>query len=203
MEKIQEQLWVVAKEIARQFGEVIGMEPEFWVGDTPDLCCFSDSMFFSLEEMRQVLERLPKYVERYGSKEAVGEEINAWVDWWLEDSHDSVERIGRRVTYQLRPNINLESWLNGCPREERKPWSGPDCDWMRLQNRRDVLKELIEEYGPDNELKNVLEGVEYALSREDEAKKNRDHEEFVRMMASPAGQEFQKTVEDCNGDAAY
>lgn len=180
MKKLNEQLWAVAKEYARLFGEVIGMEPEFWVSDDPFLCCFGDTMFFSLDEMRQVIDRLPEYVRRYGSREAVGEEIQAWVNWWLDGiNHEDImlERILPHVTHQLRPNISLVAWLDGCPREDRKPWSGPDADFLRLHNEHETLLRFIREYGPDRELKVVLSDVEERLDRETVAKRKRDEEE--------------------------
>ena len=84
--KLTTQLWSIAKEIARQFGEVIEMEPEFWVNDDPtDICAFGDTYFFTLTEMKQVIDNLPRYIKQYGTLQAVGEEIRAWVDWWLKD----------------------------------------------------------------------------------------------------------------------
>lgn len=180
MTNLNKRMCAVAKEYAWLFGEVIGMEPEHWVGDCPDICCFGDTMFFSLEEMRTVIDRLPEYVRRYGSREAVGEEIQAWVNWWLDGiNHEDItlERILPRVTHQLRPNITLQAWLDGCPRDDRRPWSGPDADFLRLQNDHDTLLRLIREYGPDRELKVVLSDVEERLDRETVAKRKRDEEE--------------------------
>lgn len=180
MTNLNKRMWAVAKEYAWLFGEVIGMEPEHWVGDCPDICCFGDTMFFSLDEMRKVIDRLPEYVRRYGSREAVGEEIQAWVNWWLDGiNHEDImlERILPHVTHQLRPNITLQAWLDGCPRDDRRPWSGPDADFLRLQNDHDTLLRLIREYGPDRELKVVLSDVEERLDRETVAKRKRDEEE--------------------------
>ena len=185
MKKLNEQLRAVAKEYARLFGEVIGMEPEFWVSDDPFLCCFGDTMFFSLDEMRQVIDRLPEYVRRYGSREAVGEEIQAWVNWWLDGiNHEDImlERILPHVTHQLRPNISLVAWLDGCPREDRKPWSGPDADFLRLHNEHETLLRFIREYGPDRELKVVLSDVEERLDRETVAKRQRDEKEKQQFL---------------------
>lgn len=184
MTNLNKRMWAVAKEYAWHFGEVIGMEPEYWVGDCPDICCFGDTMFFSLEEMRTVIDRLPEYVRRYGSREAVGQEINDWVNWWLEGIHDdiSLECILPRVTYQLRPNITLQAWLDGCPRDDRRPWSGPDADFLRLQNDHDTLLRLIREYGPDRELKVVLGDVDIELKKETEAKRERDEKERRHLL---------------------
>lgn len=190
MDKLQEKLWSVAKEIARQFGEVLDIEPEFWVGDTPDICCFGDAVFFSLEEMRQVLENLPKYIERYGSKKAVGEEICAWTDWWLEHTPDNMEYVSARVTHQLRPNINLRSWLDGCPRVETSAWQGPDAEVIRLRFYKDALTNLISEFGDAQEIGHVLRDVTLELEREEKAKKERDQKEWLQIIQTQAGTDF-------------
>lgn len=184
MNKLNEQMWSVAKEYARLFGEVIGMEPEFWVGDCPDMCCFGDTMFFSLAEMRKVIDNLPRYIRRYGSRKAVGQEIEEWVNWWIDGLYDDItmERILPRVTQQLRVNINLGSWLDGCPREGYKPFSGPDADFLRLLSDKDTLSRLIREYGPDRELKVVLADVKTLLKREAAEKKKRDAQDMQKFM---------------------
>ena len=185
MNKLNEQMWSVAKEYARLFGEVIGMEPEFWVGDCPVMCCFGDTMFFSLAEMRKVIDNLPRYIRRYGSRKAVGQEIEEWVNWWLDGIYDDItmERILPRVTQQLRVNINLGSWLDGCPREGYKPFSGPDADFLRLLSDKDTLSRLIREYGPDRELKVVLADVKTLLKREAAEKKKRDAQDMQKFMS--------------------
>ncbi len=190
MEKLQERLWSVAKEIARQFGEVLGMEPEFWVGDTPDICCFGDTSFFTLGEMRGVLDNLPKYVKLYGSKEAVGEEINAWTDWWLESCPSAIEYARARVTHQLRPNINLKSWLDGCPRESSSAWQGADADVMRLRNYKDCLSDLKEEFGEEQEIGHVLRDVILELVRKEKEKKERDRKEWQKVIRTQTEAEF-------------
>ena len=184
MNKLNEQMWSVAKEYARLFGEVIGMEPEFWVGDCPVMCCFGDTMFFSLEDMRKVIDNLPRYIRRYGSRKAVGREIEEWVNWWLDGIYDDItmERILPRVTQQLRVNISLVAWLDGYPREGCKPFSGPDADFLRLLSDKDTLSRLIREYGPDRELKVVLADVKTLLEREAAEKKKRDAQDMQKFM---------------------
>lgn len=198
MDKLQERLMSIAKEIARQFGEILGIEPEFWVADSPALCCFGDTLFFTLEEMRVVLEKLPKYVKRYGSKEAVGEEINAWTEWWLESCPSALEYARARVTHQLRPNINLESWLDGCPREVSSAWQGPDADVMRLRNYKDCLSDLKEEFGEEQEIGHVLRDVILELERKEKEKKDRDSKEWQKVMHSQTGAEFKTQLDNFN-----
>lgn len=184
MSRLIDDLWAVARKYARQFGEVIGAEPEFWVADEPGLCSFGDCYYFTLEEMRMTVDGLPKYIKRYGSKEAVGQEIRDWVEWWLDGvlPCQDMERVTARVTHQLRPNLNLQAWLDGCPRDERKPWSGPDADFLRLLNDRDTLQRLIEEYRGNRSLDNVLASVLTKLEIERKKKDERDEEERSRLL---------------------
>lgn len=185
MAKLKEQLLAVAKEYARQFGEIIGMDAEHCVGEEPaGMWCFGDCYFFSLEEMKDVVDHIDKYVTRYGSKEAVGDEIRDWVDWWLDDCGDidCRELVGARVTSQLRVNINLKSWLEGCPREDMKPWSGPDAKYMELKHDHETLTRLVGEYRENRTLGNVLQTIEKMLDKETEAKAKRDFEEWQRFV---------------------
>lgn len=195
--KLSLDMMAVAKEYARIFGEIIESELEFFVGDDPtDIACFGDCLFFSLSEMRDVVDNIDAYQARYGSKDAVGQEIRDWVYWLTDSSNAMMERIEPRVTHQLKPNISLKAWLDGCPRQERKPYSGPDAEYMRLQNDADTLKRLIAEYRGTRSLDNVLKNVQAQLDIEAERKAKRDHDEWEKIMKSDAGRQFRKEVED-------
>lgn len=196
MKKLNEQLWAVAKEYARLFGEIISMEPEFWVSDEPWLCCFGDCYFFTLDEMVQVVDNIGKYVKRYGSKEAVGQEVRDWVDWWLESDIKACdyERMQARVTHQLRVNIKLSAWLDGCPREDSKPFDGPDAHYIQLQNDHETLERLISQYRENRTLGNVLENVSTMLDRAAKEKAERDFQYWSELMNSHAWQQFKNEV---------
>ena len=198
MQNLQEQLRAVAKEYARQFGAIIGMELEHFVGDEPtDIACFGDCYFFTLQEMKQVVDNIDKYARRYGSKEAVGDEVRNWVDWYLNGiDHDRqlTEVIMPRVTHQLRPNINLRAWLDGCPREDTHPWNGPDADYLRLQNDKATLERLIREWSVDDTLIHVLYDINYQLDQAKKEKEQRDHKLREAIMQGKAGMEFQQTI---------
>ena len=178
----------LASEYARQFGEIISMEPEFWVGGDDDfgLCCFGDAMFFSLDEMQLVVDNIDKYVRRYGSKGTVGYEIHEWVDWWLNDCPNFMERVEGRVVETLRPRINLKAWLDGCPKEDvysnDDVWEGEKL--VKLKTQRDVLDELIKEYGMDSLLRDVMEDLLRNVKEEEEEMKKKKHERFVEKMKS-------------------
>lgn len=199
MRELREEMLAVAKEYARQFGEIIDMELEHFVGDDPtDMACFGDCYFFSLTEMRACVDHIEAYTKRYGSREAVGQEIRDWVDWWLEgcQSDPLTELVERRVTHQLRPNISLKAWLDGCPREGIHPWSGPDADYMRLQNDVATVQRLVGDFRGSRSLDNVLTNLQARLDIEAKRKAERDSEDWQRVMEGKAGQQFRKAVEE-------
>lgn len=182
--KINDLIWQAAREYARQFGELLGVGPEFWIADQPWMCCFGDCYYFTLEEMAGVIDQLDKHIERWGTKESVGDQIREWVDWWMDSGMKAWdhERMEERVTHQLRVNINLGAWLAGCPREGREPFAGPDATYNRHLNDRDTLKRLIAEYRENRTLGNVLASVETQLDIEAQAKATRDFEAWERLI---------------------
>lgn len=190
--KLTTQLWSIAKEIARQFGEVIEIEPEFWVNDDPtDICAFADTYFFTLTEMKQVIDNLPRYIKQYGTRQAVGEEIRAWVDWWLTDVTSDkldIEYTAARITHTLRPNINLKEWLDGCPRTERHPFDGEGGTYNTLRRQHTMLMQLLVEYGPDTTISHVHDKVRenYIIAKAQYEKKlNKEIEQLLHKHGTP------------------
>lgn len=198
--KLKEQLWAVAKEYARQFGELIGYDPDFWIGDEPSACSFGD-YYFNLDEMREVVDSIGKYVKKYGTKEAVGQEILSWADWWMDGISDGgyMERALSRVTHHLRPNINLVSWLNGCPRDGDGAWSGPDADLMKRELQKTSVVELMKEYGHDATLLSVSASLTAKLIRMRKEKQVRDKEEFDRIIDGKSGRDFAEAIANEEG----
>ena len=99
------------------FSEIIGVDFDYWVGDmreedkqadrpsqTVDVAQFGD-YFFNLADMRTVVDNYKYWHERYGTREAVGQEVRYWNDY-------AVERLSNKKNH-----INLFNWLNGCPRD--------------------------------------------------------------------------------------
>lgn len=112
---IMQHIIIITKRI---FEKVIGINSEFFVGDTVeedlkagrptmpvDTCLFGENYFFTLNDMRTVVENLPIWCSRYGSLEAIGQEVKDWHDY-------SVNQCAMGKTY-----INLFSWLCGCPKD--------------------------------------------------------------------------------------
>lgn len=99
------------------FSEIIGVDFDYWVGDMReedkqadrpsqivDVAQFGD-YFFNLADMRTVVDNYKYWRERYGTREAVGQEVLYWNDY-------AVERLSNKKNH-----INLFNWLNGCPRD--------------------------------------------------------------------------------------
>jgi hypothetical protein len=98
---MKEQLRAVAKEYARQFGKIIGIEPDYWTGGDLSLgsCLFGD-YFFVLNDMQIVVDNLDKWVKKYGTVEKVGNEVIEWIEFVTEH-------------YPRQPRINLYAWMDG------------------------------------------------------------------------------------------
>ena len=100
-----------------RFSHIIGVDFEFWVGDMReedraadrpsqpvDVAQFGD-YFFNLSDIRTVVDNYKYWLQRYGTREAVGQEVCDWQDY-------VVERMSEKKNY-----INLFNWLNGAPRD--------------------------------------------------------------------------------------
>ena len=100
-----------------RFSYIIGVDFDYWVGDMReedraadrpsqpvDVAQFGD-YFFNLSDIRTVVDNYRYWLQRYGTREAVGEEVCDWHDY-------VVERMSEKKNY-----INLFHWLNGAPRD--------------------------------------------------------------------------------------
>ena len=133
---MKEQLRAVAKEYARQFGKIIGIAPDYWVGGNFGTCAFGD-YFFSLEDMQEVIDHLDLWVTKYATIEKIGDEVIEWHEWVVENEF----RIG------------LWAWLDG---------SRPDkstVDYNRIAHQLQVLREIVELY-PSHTVGNVIMQLE-------------------------------------------
>ena len=100
-----------------RFSYIIGVDFDYWVGDMReedraadrptqpvDVAQFGD-YFFNLSDIRTVVDNYKYWLQRYGTREAVGEEVCDWHEY-------VVERMSEKKNY-----INLFNWLNGAPRD--------------------------------------------------------------------------------------
>ena len=100
-----------------RFSHIIGVDFDYWVGDMReedkqadrptqpvDIAQFGD-YFFNLADIRTVVDNYKYWLKRYGTREAVAQEVCDWHDY-------VVERMSEKKNY-----INLFHWLNGAPRD--------------------------------------------------------------------------------------
>lgn len=134
MKNLKQTLWKVAQEYAMKVGELLEQEPEFWVGEdiSVDCCCYGDLWFLTLEEMQVIIDHMPKWLERYGNRKAVAQEITDWLDWTIEDNYDP-----DRDQYRRHARINLWSWLTGLRPADIKVTTDDE-----IQYHRDILSIL-------------------------------------------------------------
>ena len=100
-----------------RFSHIIGVDFDYWVcdkreedkqADRPtqpvDVAQYGD-YFFNLVDIRTVVDNYKYLLKRYGSREAVAQEVCDWHDY-------AVECMGNLKSY-----INLFNWLLGAPRD--------------------------------------------------------------------------------------
>ena len=101
----------------KRFAHIIGEDFDYWVGDmreedkqadrpsqSVDVAQFGE-YFFNFVDIRTVVDNYKYWLQRYGTREAVGQEVCDWQDY-------VVERMSEKKNY-----INLFHWLNGAPRD--------------------------------------------------------------------------------------
>lgn len=126
IEKFGETFNILLDFYTDRFSKFIGVDFELWVGDMReedraadrptqpvDVAQFGD-YFFNLSDIRTVVDNYKYWLNRYGSREAVGQEVRDWHDY-------AVHRKDQGKTY-----INLFNWLNGCPRDIDEREGGAD-----------------------------------------------------------------------------
>ena len=158
-------------EYARQVADLLGYSEWHWVGvgdqgyGTYETLELGDWLYLSLSDCQTIIDRLPQWLSRYGSREAVASEIEAWQEWWLGDDDDPDNTAAvitlwesRRERYlRTYPRLNLEHWLLGCPRD-RQPES-PHDRLRRLKVMRELITELCQQYRPQRSLWNIIDSL--------------------------------------------
>lgn len=179
--KLNERLWVVAQEYTQQVADLLDRQEWHWIGTNDDgmrpisVCDFDGVEFFTLEDMQVIIDRLDEWVARYGSRDAVAQEVREWQDWWLDDKsmddHPLVELMDNRLERYTRtyPAINLEQWLMGCPREPRKPTLNDRLRLLACQ--RDMVRELADKYRYARTLWNVYDNLTAEINEMDRRRK--------------------------------
>lgn len=103
--------------MAEHFSILMNMDFDHFIGDTYkenekahrptipiETACFGD-YYFNLQDIRTVVENINYWYERYGSLNAVRQEV---IDWY-----DHITNL------EIKNKVNLFHWLSGCPRHEK------------------------------------------------------------------------------------
>lgn len=212
MATLHEQKWAIAREYARQFAELMDATDWHFIGTDdrekgqPDILDL-DTDVYSMSDVMMVIDRLPEWVERYGSREAVASEIRDWLWWWLDkdteaEPHPLFELYEDRHDRSLRtsPSINLEHWLMGCPREPRP--RTPHDRLRELRTKHEMLIELAEEFRETRTLGNVIDNI-FSQMKPLQAECDRlDEESVERFRREHPGivKAFEDAVREENGE---
>jgi hypothetical protein len=213
METLREKLWPIVKEYTRQVTELMQCREWHWVGtddDGKDVCGILDidgCYFLSWEDVQIIVDKLDVWVARFGSTEAVADEVRGWQEWWVGNhDSDSESRLvelweSRRERFlRTRPYINLEHWLMGCPREKRQPTM---YDQRReLTVKMEFVKELMEKYRDARTLTNVFDNLGAEL-KELEASIAKHEKEADKRMRESQAQAFRDFEEAINNEANH
>lgn len=189
MKNLKQTLWQVATEYAMKVGELIEQEPEFWVADniSVDCCCFGDVWFLTLEEMQVIIDHMPKWLERYGNRKAVAQEITDWLDWSIEDGYDP-----DRDQYRRHARINLWSWLSGLRPADLKPTIDDE-----IQQHRDILSVLgtVRGFYGNIPVGRAIENIHDRLTELEARKRIEDESAFEKIKDTEAYKHFRKMME--------
>ena len=200
MKKLSEQLWPIVKEYTRQVAEIMQCREWHWIGtnddgDAPAEVLELDGYYFlSWEDIQIIVNRIDEWVKRYVSKEGVAEEVQAWQNWWLGLPDDDMHPIldvweSRRERYfHTAPYITLEHWLMGCPREKRE--QTPRDHLRELKVKRELVRELTQEYRESRSLWNIIENLSADIKTLEEKVAKMDAEEIEKMKQSDAYKEL-------------
>lgn len=190
MKNLKQTLWKVATEYAMKVGELIEQEPEYWVADniSVDCCCFGDVWFLTLEEMQVIIDHMPKWLERYGNRKAVAQEITDWLDWSIEDGYDP-----DRDQYRRHARINLWSWLSGLRPADLKVTVDDE-----IQQHRDILSVLgtVRGFYGNIPVGRAIENIHARLTELEALKRIEGEAAFEKIKDTEAYKHFRKMMED-------
>ena len=190
MKNLKQTLWQVATEYAMKVGELLELEPEFWVADniSVDCCCFGDVWFLTLEEMQVIIDHMPRWLDRYGNRKAVAQEITDWLDWSIEDGYDP-----DRDQYRRHARINLWSWLSGLRPSDLKVTVDDE-----IQQHRDILSVLgtVRGFYGNIPVGRAIENIHARLTELEASKRIEDESAFEKIKDTEAYKHFRKMMED-------
>lgn len=204
--KLTQQKRSVMNEYAMQVAALMGFPKDFsWIADiheTSDLDALEigeGAYYLSWTDLQVIIDNLDKWIEKYGSREAVAERITAWNDWWLEDysEHNSCTIVDIWESKKQRflcmcPRICLEAWLMGAP---VTPYEENVYDRKRrLTVEREMMMHYIDEFGGYTQLRDLLYQIEDQLAKASEEVEQLDEQAQLEFLNSENGKECIDTL---------
>lgn len=204
--KLTQQKRSVMNEYAMQVAALMGFPKDFsWIADiheTSDLDALEigeGAYYLSWTDLQVIIDNLDKWIEKYGSREAVAERITAWNDWWLEDysEHNSCTIVDIWESKKQRflcmcPRICLEAWLMGAP---VTPYEENVYDRKRrLTVEREMMMHYIDEFGGYTQLRDLLYQIEDQLAKASEEVEQLDEQARKEFLNSEKGKEYIETL---------
>lgn len=198
--KLTQQKRSVMNEYAMQVAALMGFPKQFsWIADiheTSDLDALEigeGAYYLSWTDLQVIIDKLDVWIEKYGSREAVAQRIDAWTEWWLSDMSelkkewDVVDVWESRKQRFLRtvPRINLDAWLRGCP---VPPYEESIYDRKRrLTVEREMMMHYIDEFGGYTQLRDLLYQIEDQLAKASEEVEQLNEQAQLEFLNSENG----------------
>ena len=189
---LKEHLWKAVNEYTRQVAELLECDYSdcHWVGTDDEgrgtftICDFGDITFLTLDQMQTIIDRLPEWEERYGSRRAVAEEVREWLEWSIEEQNLT----------NGHPRINLEHWLMGCPREKPEPTIYDEL--TAYHQDFEAAEALIDKYGGERTLFDVKGEAEERIDTIMSEIERRDAEGLEKVKETEAYKDFEKAIKE-------
>ena len=134
--------------------------------------------------MQTIIDRFPEWEKRYGSRQAVAEEVRDWMEWSIEEQNLT----------DGHPRINLEHWLMGFPREKPEPTI--DDELSAYRDEMKAAEALIDRYGGERTLFDVKGEVQERIDTIMPEIERRNAEWFEEVKETEAYKEFEKTIKE-------
>ena len=179
----------VALEYMRKVADLLGRDSRdcHWVGTDDNergiytICDFGDITFLTLDQMQVIIDRLPEWLARYGTTEAVAQEIDDWMEWSIQEEN----------MLDGHPRINLWSWLTGLRPADLKPTID---DEIKLY--RDILSILGTVRGFYGNIPvGAIENIHARLTELEARKRIEDESAFEKIKDTEAYKHFRKMME--------
>lgn len=134
MTTLKEKYLALIKEYVRQFSAITNLDFEYWIGPVDGQCGAFADMTYTAEEIMFVVDNIDELAAKYGSREAVGQEVVDWFNYITDDG-----------TPQQLQSVNLFAWLRGLSDDDTRKKIIKDSE-TRVATDREKLYDLQEAF---------------------------------------------------------